>query len=152
MEVTPRVTRKAEGEGGPSIALQQRILRGINLYAEKGHEIVWLGEDRCRVPSCSHEGRSYLVTLSGQSERCQCKDYGRAKLGACKHTVAALISWAKQVSYTVRRRHDSRRGEYVWDVVEIRAGVERVVFAGLSCSVAYHEKWILEGIGTGEAA
>lgn len=152
MDVKNRVARKAEGEGGPSIALQQRILRGIELYADRGEEIQWVAEDRCYVPSQSRPNKRYLVTLSGQSEKCRCKDYDHANLGACKHTVASLISWAKQVQYGVRKRHDSRLGEYVWDVVEVRAGVERVAFSGLSCMEAFHIKWFLEGIGIERAA
>lgn len=139
-------------ESGLGEALQKRILRGIEHYGQCEESIEWVAEDRCKVPSQRFPKRSYLVIFGKDGERCQCYDFSRSRLGACKHTAAALISWAKGVDYRVDKRHDSRREDFVWDVVETRAGVDRVVGTFAYVGSAYHAKWALEGCTYKEAA
>ncbi len=143
------VTRKA-GEGIP-VALQARIVRGIALAAERGEEIEWVDHDRCWVPSRSMPGQRHLVVLDADGEKCSCKDFGYAQMGACLHTVAVLISWAKRVEYRVVNRHDSRIGGSVWDVVETRAGQDVPVGTFTDVGDAYSVCWELRG-WTGEEA
>lgn len=143
-EVYQRETKRGEGE--ISEALAKRILRGLDLWTSKGHLIEWVDEDRCKVPSQRHDGRFYLVVFGEDGERCRCKDFGvhGREYGACLHTVAALISWAKRVSYEVRKGHDSRFGADVWRLVEIKAGNERVLYQSDHSREVYMMKISLE--------
>lgn len=146
-----------ERERSVSPELAARILRGIELFAEKGEGIAWVEVDRCKVSSRTHEGRSYLVVMGPDGERCQCADFSRNGEinGACLHTVAALISWAKRVAYRVERREVTRmcRGEHgmggtevapVWVLVEERAGVSRELYRSDRVGEVYEMKWAVE--------
>jgi hypothetical protein len=142
------VYRKGKREEPTQLA--QRIQRGLDLYSEKGEQIVWLAEDRCRVPSCAHEGRGYLVVFGESGERCQCPDFSRSGLGCCKHTLAALVSWAKRPAWEVRKVHDSRVPGHVWQVVDAKTGYVESVRP--NPGDAYFDLWELRGMGPGRAA
>jgi hypothetical protein len=137
------------GESGVGKALQQRIMRAVEHFHRCGEDVEWVSEDRCKVPSQRFNDRKYLVIFGKDGERCQCVDFNREhdgkRLGACVHTITALISWAKRVDYRVVSRHDSRLGDYVYDVVETRAGVDRIVGTFAWVGSAYHTVWILRG-------
>lgn len=151
-----------KGNGGISEALAKRILRGLDLWTSKGHLIEWVDTDRCRVPSQRHDGRFYLVVFGEDGERCRCKDFGvhGREYGACLHTVAALISWAKRVEYRVEKRPELRMvaGEdgmggqevfTVYELVEVRAGgaVKRALYRSDDVSEVY---WMLFQIENAE--
>ncbi len=133
------------GERGRHIA--DRIRRGVALFAEKGHGVEWLAEDRCKVPSRTRPGVKYLVVFGEDGERCRCRDHEihGAEYGVCLHIVCALIASAKRPTYRVERVHDSRVGRFVYVLVERRAGLEREVSRRLACSDAWLDKWAAEG-------
>ncbi len=135
--------RKTEREG-EATKLTERIRRGIEDFHQRGHLIEWIGENRCKVPSTSKAGRFHLVIFGKDGERCGCPDKVGDDLGTCRHRVSALISWAKKVEHYVAKAHSSRLGSDVWNVVETRAGVDRVVGTFLYVGTAYHAKWALE--------
>lgn len=149
---TESIPDQGSKRGRVSRPLAQRIRRGIEHYANHGEYIEWVAEDRCKVPSCKHPEHFYLVVFGEDGERCVCPDFSRNNIGVCKHTIAALISWAKKVDHRVEKRHDSRLGAYVWDVVETHAGVDRVVETYWYIGTAYHALWALPGTNAGEAA
>ena len=72
-----------------------RAERALALYEERGHLIRALGADRYEVPSCSMDGRRYIVRYGGEVERCSCPD----RHVPCKHLIAAALAGP-----TVRRR------------------------------------------------
>jgi hypothetical protein len=135
----------AKGKREEPTQLAQRIQRGLSLYSEKGQEIVWLAEDRCFVPSRTHEGRRYLVVFGEDGERCNCADRTGDRLGTCLHRIAALVSRAKRPVYEVRKTHDSRRQAEVFILIERRAGAEREIDRGPVAQM-YEEKWSREEV------
>jgi hypothetical protein len=144
--VTTATSVAREGEEGVPAELQERIALGVELYHEHGHNVVWVDEDRCEVPSKSRPGKVRLVVFGKEGERCSCPDFKKhgQNLGACNHTIQALMSWAKKTSYKVVKRHDSRIGEEVYDLVEHRGGADRTVGTFSWVGTAYHAKWALE--------
>lgn len=154
---------KSTGEGGVSEALAKRILRGLDLWTDKGHLIEWVDTDRCRVPSQRHDGRFYLVVFGEDGERCNCSDRAGEKIGTCKHRCAALVSWAKRVEYHVEKRPELRMvaGEdgmggqevfTVYELVEVRAGgaVKRALYRSDDVSEVYWMLWEVQGFVSGE--
>lgn len=131
-------------------ALQKRrVGEGRALFNVRGDQIEWVDVDRCYVPGKARP--RYLVVFGEEGERCGCPDFQRLgeELGMCKHTVAARISFSQIASYHVRKRHDSRLGREVWDLVETKAGVDRIIEIFDWVGNAYARKWALEN---GEAA
>lgn len=123
--------------------LTARIKRGIELFASKGEQIAWIDTNRCRVPSRTWPGRSYLVVLHEDYETCNCGDREGDRLGTCLHRTAALVSHARRVFYRVEEFGPAQARSYA--LVETRAGVDRVILRSASCADVYHEKWLLEG-------
>lgn len=130
--------------------LTARIKRGIELFASKGQQIVWVDVDRAKVPSCRHAGRTYLVVLHADYETCNCVDREGAELGCCKHIAAALVSHARRVFYRVDKFGPAEARSYA--LVETRAGVDRVILRSASCADVYHEKWTRENPSWEEVA
>ena len=129
----------------------ERILRGVDHYS--GAEIRWVAPNVCYVSSRSNPDSEYRVTFTDEGESCFCPDFkrhGRA-LGLCLHTVAAMIDAAKQSTYHVEKRHDSRIGREVYVLIESKAGVETEIGRG-PIDVVYAEKWALENPDWNEAA
>lgn len=147
MAIKESVTQDGhQEEEGISEQLTHRILRGVNLYAERGAEIVWLADDRCYVPSRTRPGKRYVVVFGEDGERCKCRDFEihGAENGCCLHTVAALISWSKRVFYEVRRDRDLNYEADVYKLVEVRGGAEQVLYQSDRVSEVYWHKWQLE--------
>jgi hypothetical protein len=69
-----------------------RELRGLQLYRDRGKEVVRVYPGVYSVPSCSGE-TFYTVHLSPR-ERCDCPDYERHHK-PCKHLYAAVVAAAK---------------------------------------------------------
>ena len=69
-----------------------REVRALNLYRERGAEIVRTGPWTYLVPSCSGTG-SWAVNY--KKERCDCPDFERRGV-PCKHIYAVGIKRAKR--------------------------------------------------------
>lgn len=125
-------------------AVASRIRRGINLYAERGHEIIALGVGKYRVPSASGFGH-YIVDL--EEEECQCADREGHRIGADKHVVCAMIFAAQRPDYYVEEAHNSCMGVMEYELVVYRLGI-RSGSAGFfpTRAQAYQAKWELEGV------
>jgi hypothetical protein len=71
-----------------------REVRAFALVEERGHLIRTLGGDRYEVPSCTTEGRRYLVHYGGAHEGCSCPD----RVKPCKHLLSVGIQHAARRS------------------------------------------------------
>ena len=79
-----------------------RLIRGVRLYLERGHEIERLEIHTYAVPSCSGGGRYTVFT---DLRCCTCPDHRRSKEAgeACKHRVAVEVFVAKRRAARRRR-------------------------------------------------
>lgn len=145
-----RTTPQREAITAKLSPLTARIKRGIELFASKGEQVVWVATDRAKVPSCRHAGRTYLVVLHTDYETCNCGDREGDLLGTCKHRTAALISHARRVFYRVEKFGPREARSYA--LIETRAGVDRVILRSASCADVYHEKWARENPNWEEVA
>ncbi len=66
-------------------ALRARALRGLELYRERGSEIVRTGPSVYTVPGSDPRG-GYTVNYA--AETCECRDFEFSGLGVCKHLAA----------------------------------------------------------------
>jgi len=82
-------------------SLVKRILKGIDLWSEKGGEVEKIREGVYQVPSRTREGCFYRVWINETGERCNCPDFSHngSKLGTCLHTIAVLLAKAKEVRF-----------------------------------------------------
>jgi hypothetical protein len=79
----------------PALGTNTREERALDLYRERGHEIITLGEGTFEVPSCT--GRNvYEVRYGGTIESCSCPDFGFGH--TCKHLLAVGITHAARRS------------------------------------------------------
>ena len=76
-----------------------RELRALELYRERGAEIVRTAPWTYNVPSCSGED---IYVVRYDKETCECEDY-RLRGESCKHIMAVGVKRAK--------RRAKRRGE-----------------------------------------
>ncbi len=70
-----------------------RELRALELYRERGHEIVRTAPFTYNVPSCSGDG-FYVVDY--RRESCDCADATRHPDLNCKHLLAVAVKRAKR--------------------------------------------------------
>ena len=80
-----------------------RLIGGVRLFNERGHEIERLEIHTYAVPSCTGEG---FYTVFTDLSCCTCPDHRRAKEAgeACKHRVAVEVFVAKRRAARRRRR------------------------------------------------
>ena len=71
-----------------------RVLRGLKLFEERGHEIERVWSDLYLVPSCTGE-RTYRVRYGRDQESCDCHDF-EFHGENCKHIYCVAISRAKR--------------------------------------------------------
>src|SRR5215216_4968096 len=132
---------EANGRGtGISGEVASRIRGGVALYSEMHEAIETQYAGIYRIPSATGRG-FYRVILKETGESCNCPDRRGHALGLCKHTICALIADAKRPTYRVRKIPNS--GDYLFELLQKRAGIEEVIGWG-TCSEVYHEKWELE--------
>ncbi len=77
-----------------------RELRALELYRERGAEIVRTGPNTYEVPSCTGRG-TYAVDY--ERETCDCPDARRHPELSCKHLLAVAVCRAKRRGATARR-------------------------------------------------
>jgi hypothetical protein len=79
--------------------LDTREKRALELYRERGAEIVRTGPHTYLIPSCSGRG-SYAVDYA--TETCDCPDARRHPDLNCKHVLAAAVKRAKRRGTSAR--------------------------------------------------
>ena len=109
------VTQHSAERSAERERLARRIVRGLDLYSERGTEIVRLDEDLYRVPSATGEDTSYDVSIEAGKEDCACRDF-EIRRTACKHVYAALVADAKlqrscRPSEALAEKHEALWGE-----------------------------------------
>ena len=83
-----------------TIPAETREIRALDLYRERGAEIVRTGPHTYLVPSCTGRG-SYAVDY--ERETCDCPDARRHPELSCKHLLAVAVKRAKRRGATARR-------------------------------------------------
>ncbi len=88
--------------GEPTDRKSTRLIRGVRLFNECGHEITRLEIHTYAVPSCSGDE---TYTVYTDLSCCTCPDHRRAKAAGelCKHRVAVEIFTAKRRAARRRR-------------------------------------------------
>lgn len=87
-----------------------REQRGIELFREKGSEIVWKIDGTFSVPSRTHEQTFYTVDLRvGETGSCRCPDH-QTRGNTCLHIYAATLKRAKLLA--IARKEAAERKQH----------------------------------------
>lgn len=96
-----------------------RELRGLQLFRERGAEIVRTAPYTYEVPACTGE-HVYTVVYGGREESCSCPDW-QYRGAVCKHVYAIVLWRAKAGECASCNAHQLRRHMF-------EAGEEHAVF------------------------
>lgn len=88
-----------------------RATRGLQLYVDKGSEIVEYLDGSFGIPSATIPGWIYNVVL--EAETCECRDF-EIRGGVCLHQITATIFAAKRTLKALKPKRKASRFSGDW--------------------------------------